>query len=166
MTLIACNPGFYAQVAKPTLCSLAQDSLLPVLRFNISCENVTRNLDTAGHEFNLTLFFKISNGNKSMKVTVHTHHSKRLVQIQGGSTMPSKDTAASWFVHRVLYDKFQTLAKAKKLNIKQLNQLILSSKTENRQKLMCVMTVASLLAFDVSPLSAAVARKFSTKHIA
>ena len=116
---IECNSGFYAQVAKPTLCSLSQDNIPPVLGITIFCENVTTNLDKKGYEFNRTMFFKLD-GVK--KVTVHVHHSTRLVQVQGGSIMSDKTSAASWFVKNVLHGKFQLLARAKSYDISKFNQ--------------------------------------------
>ena len=122
---IECNSGFYAQVARPTLSTLAHDPIPPVLGYSIVCDNITKNMDAAGLEFNLTVFFRIvqSNGN-STKVTVHTHNSKRCVQVQGGSAMPDKSTSALWFVKNVLYGQFQNLAKAKSFSIAGFNQAI------------------------------------------
>ena len=125
---IECNSGFYAQVAKPTLSSLANDPIPPVLGFSIVCDNITKNIDALGHEFNLTVFFRVvqSNGN-STKVTVHTHNSKRCVQVQGGSAMPDRSTSAMWFVKNVLYCQFHDLAKAKSFSIAGFNQAITSA---------------------------------------
>ena len=123
---IECSSGFYAQVAKPTLFSLSQDSIPPVLGITIFCENVTTNLDKNGFEFNRTMFFKLAN---AKKVTVHVHHSTRLVQAQGGSLMSDKTTAAFWFVKNVLKGKFRVLASAKKYNIKNFNDALTTSHT-------------------------------------
>ena len=118
---IECNSGFYAQVAKPTLCSLSQDHIPPVLNTSVFCENLTQNTDKHGYEFNRTIFFKLG---EARKVTVHVHHSTRLVQVQGGSLMPDKTTSASWFVRNVLHGKFQTLARAKSYSISKFNDAI------------------------------------------
>ena len=123
---IECSSGFYAQVAKPTLFALSQDSIPPVLGITIFCENVTTNLDKNGYEFNRTLFFKLAN---AKKVTVHVHHSTRLVQAQGGSLMSDKTTAAFWFVKNVLKGKFLVLASAKKYNISKFNDALTSTQT-------------------------------------
>ena len=56
---VQCSSGFYAQVAKPTLCALANEPLPKTMGLTISCDNVTRNLDSCGSEYNLTLFFKV-----------------------------------------------------------------------------------------------------------
>ena len=120
---VECSSGFYAQVAKPTICSLSQDYIPPILGFSITCTDITKNIDGSGNEFNLTMFFKVcqANGN-SRKVTIHVHHSTRLVQIQGGSTMPDGSNSALWFLQNVLLGKFQVLAKAKSYNITSFNQ--------------------------------------------
>ena len=123
---IECSSGFYAQVAKPTLCSLSQDHIPPILGITVFCEDVTRSLDSLGHEFNRTMFFKLQVNDIVRKATVHVHHSSRLVQIQGGALMPDKSTAASWFVKNILYGKFQILAKAKSYSIASFNTAITS----------------------------------------
>ena len=124
---IECSSGFYAQVAKPTICSLSQDYIPPILGFSIICTDITKNIDGSGHEYNITMFFKVcqDNGN-SRKVTIHAHNSKRLVQIQGGATMPDGMTAALWFSQNVLIGKFQVLAKARSYNISRFNEAISS----------------------------------------
>ena len=86
------------------------------------------------------MFFKITqdNGN-STKVTIHAHHSTRLVQIQGGAALPDKSTSALWFVKNVLYGKFQVLAEAKSLSISRLNEAItnLAGSSSNSLKTKC-----------------------------
>lgn len=137
---IECSSGFYHQVAKPTLCSLSQDFIPPILGSSIFCSNITKNTDAHGYEYSLTMFFKISqdNGN-STKVTIHAHHSARLVQIQGGAALPDKSTSALWFVRNVLYGKFQVLAEAKCLSISRINEAItsLAGPSSNSSKTKC-----------------------------
>ena len=58
---------------------------------------------------------------ESYKETVHTHHSTRKVQLQGGK-MQGHSTSAVWFLECVLMDKFSALAKSKRLSIAQFNQ--------------------------------------------
>ena len=123
---IECSSGFYAQVAKPTLCSLSQDHIPPILGISVFCEDVARNLDNLGHEYSRTMFFKLQVDDTIRKATVHVHHSSRLVQIQGGALMPDKSTAASWFVRNILHGKFQILAKAKSYSIASFNTAITS----------------------------------------
>ena len=100
---------------------MSQDNIPPVLGITIFCENVTTNVDKKGFEFNRTMFFKLGG---ARKVTVHVHHSTRLVQVQGGSLMPDKSSAASWFVKNVLLGKFQVLARAKSYDISKFNQVL------------------------------------------
>ena len=137
---IECSSGFYAQVAKPTVYSLAQDHLQsPVNGCQISFDHLTKNLDSSGNEFNLTLFFKLKEKRgRQLNVTVHTHHSTRLIQVQGGKPTLSKESAAQWFVKNILYDKFKFLANAKKLSISRFNEAISSSnKIPNYNKSQC-----------------------------
>ena len=125
---IECSSGFYSQVAKPTICSLSQDYIPPVLGHTIICDNITRNIDALGSEYNLTLFFMVTpEKGRGMKVTIHTHNSTRLVQVQGGALMADKTTAALWFVKNVLYGKFQVLAKSRRYKISNFNHAILDS---------------------------------------
>ena len=124
---IECSSGFYSQVAKPTLCSLAQDYIPPVLGHTITCDNITKNIDASGSEYNLTLFFKVTpDKGRGLKVTVHTHNCTRLVQVQGGATMPDKTTAALWFGKNVLHGKFHVLAKSRRFSISGFNNAIIS----------------------------------------
>ena len=122
---INCNSGFYLQVAKPTLLQLATGSIDSIDGIDIECQNVTKNKDLASHEYNLTLFFIIIEGTgKRAKVTIHSHHSSRLVQVQGGSILKSKSTAALWFVNNVIYNKFKSLAESKSIQIFEINKKI------------------------------------------
>jgi hypothetical protein len=122
---LECSSGFYAQVAKPTLFSLSQDHIPPVLGISILCDNIIKNLDGLGHEYNRAIFFKLGHANgNSRKVTIHAHLSTRLVQVQGGALIPDKLACASWFVKNVLYGKFQLLAKAKSYTIARFNDAI------------------------------------------
>ena len=123
---IECNSGFYAQVAKPTIFALAKDYISSVMGFSIECDGLVKNLDKKGNEYNLVLTFKLRQvmGDKLGKVTIHTHHSARMVQVQGGGMMPGKLKAAKWFLKYVIYEKFQSLAVSKKYDIKKLNEAL------------------------------------------
>ena len=148
---ITCNSGFYDQVAKPALCSLIEGSLPQVLGIPIICEKVTKNLDNRGKEFNRTIFFKLGHRSPNYlgKVTLHTHHSTRLVQVQGGSLMPDKSTSASWFVRNVLYGKMQAFAQAKKHDISAFNDAISKmSSTSSNQANLNTFCGFCLLSFD------------------
>ena len=57
-------------------------------------------------------------------VTVHLHHTKQKVQIQGGATMPDQSTAAAWFVQNILKGRFITEAKDKKFDIDNINKTV------------------------------------------
>ena len=56
---LECSSGFYAQVAKPVVHALTQDVIPCSEGFLVKLDNVIRNLDTAGNEYNLTIFFSI-----------------------------------------------------------------------------------------------------------
>ena len=80
-TNINCISGFYLQVAKPTLHQLATDSIDETLGISVVCENVTKDKDMSSNEYNVTIFFKLTEASgKKAKVTIHSHHSSRLVQ--------------------------------------------------------------------------------------
>ena len=122
---INCSSGFYLQVARPTLNLLTNDQIESILGTNVIYENATQNMDNTGNEFNITLFFKLVEASgKSAKVTIHTHHSTRMVQVQGGKVLADKSTAALWFVQNVIYNKFKSLAHSKSLQITALNKFI------------------------------------------
>ena len=144
---ISCSSGFYAEVAKPTLVALSRDPIPPVLDISVNFERLTKNKDTSGSEYNLTIFFKLINpsSSKQHSVTIHTHHSTRCVQILGGSLLPDRLTAAIWFVQNILYDKFKSLAVLKKFDISKLNEAIRSIGTQlpNQDKQKCSSCKAS-----------------------
>ena len=74
---IECSSGFYAQVAKPTVCALATGYIPPIQGYSTICDNHVKNIDLADNEYNLMFTFKIkgpTNG-KVTKVTIHLHHS-------------------------------------------------------------------------------------------
>ena len=71
---ISCISGFYLEVAKSTIIDLSQCQIEPVDGITDSCK--TKTMDSIGHEFNLTLFFKLNLAyGKTLKVPLHTHHS-------------------------------------------------------------------------------------------
>ena len=77
---ISCISGFYLEVAKPTTIDLSQCQIEPVDGITASCDDITKNMDSIGHEFNLTLFFKLNLVyGKTLKVTLHTHYSFRII---------------------------------------------------------------------------------------
>ena len=79
---LECSSGFYAEVAKPAIQLMTNEDIPTINGYKILLENTTRNLDAAGFEYNITIFFKIiSPTGCSSKLTIHTHKSKRMIQL-------------------------------------------------------------------------------------
>ena len=92
-----CSTAFYEAVAKPVISGLSKDTTLNIKNISISCDHFDFNRDSNGSEYNRVLHIKVGGCGqfKIGKVTVHLHHSKRLVQMQGSTIMP--DVVSEYF---------------------------------------------------------------------
>ena len=80
-----------------------------------------------GVEFNRIFWFSIKDNTAARaSVTVHLHHTTRLVQVQGSAVMSDSSIAAVWFVKNLLLDLFLKLGEARGHDIASFNQAVLS----------------------------------------
>ena len=123
---ILCSTGFYDKVAKPVFSSLAKGSTMSLNNISISCDHIDYNRDKTLCEYNRVLHIKLGGAGQFSigKVTIHLHHTKRLVQMQGSVTMPDGCKAPVWFLNTFVRDKFANLAKSRKYDISAFNRLI------------------------------------------
>ena len=122
---IKCSPGFYLQVAKPSLLGLTDNTYLSKDRLRIILNKSTKTKDLNGHESTHLLNFSLTSDQDSeCCVTVHLHHSTRTIQIQGSSSMPDSSKAAVWFHTNVVVGKFRDLARVKQYAVKNTNDAI------------------------------------------
>ena len=95
---IQCSTAYYDAVAKPVMCGLSKDTTLNINNISIFCNHIDYNRDSNCYEYQRVLHIKIGGiGQFSIgKVTIHLHHSKRSIQMQGSAIMPDgrkKDSA-------------------------------------------------------------------------
>ena len=120
---IKCNPGFYIQVGRPALCNLSVGYSDTLSGVTISCTSKIPKFDKKNVEVNYLLYFDllVPDVLKPKRVTIHLHHSTRLIQIQGGSLMPDNTRVPVWFTKNVLQNIFHNLAQAKAVDISEFN---------------------------------------------
>ena len=123
---VLCNPGFYQHIARPAVSTLSKGFTFSIGDINLSCSEITPSLDMNGIE--QTLLFKfnfIVHGCPSL-VSVHLHHSKQKVQVQGSAKMPDQNTSAIWFVLNGMYDRFLLMSKNNQHHITAFNDALLT----------------------------------------
>ena len=131
---IHCSTAFYDKVAKPVMCGLSMDTTLNFGNISISCLHIDHNRDSKGYEYNRVLHIKVGGSGKFSigKITIHLHHSKRHIQMQGSALMPDGNRAPVWFLNNFVKERFTRLAKLKHYDITALNSAI--KKTVENEK--------------------------------
>ena len=123
---IQCSTAFYEAVAKPVLCGLEKQTSMNIDNIPVNCHHIDYNRDSKGVEYNRVLHFHLGGAGKhSMgKITMHLHHTKRSIQMQGGATMPDQNKAPVWFLNVFVKDRFKQLAAIKHYDIVAFNKKI------------------------------------------
>ena len=122
--IIRCNPGFYIQVARSSLDSLKNNSMLKAGNITVAVDEITISRELNYVEATKLIKFSLLSDQKKVGfVSVPLHHSTRTIQVQGNSTMPDKSKAALWFTNFIT-DRFKVQAKAKSYAIKNTNESI------------------------------------------
>ena len=123
---IQCSTAFYDAVAKPVMSGLSKDSSLNLNNISVNCTHIDYNRDKRGHEYNRVLHISLGGDGQFNigKVTIHLHHTKRLLQLQGSATMPDGTRAPVWFVNTFIKERFTRAAKLKHRDISYLNDAI------------------------------------------
>ena len=128
--IIQCSTGFYTKVALPSLSDIKIGSQFDVKldsgNVNVHCSDVTGETDNSEANVKAVVFFRLGSNHKVSKggVTMHLHHTKRKLQIQGGALMPDKTKSPIWFVQNVIGKRFLKLAKSKAFDVSNFNQTI------------------------------------------
>ena len=123
---IKCSAGFYKAVAIPAFATLSPGFSDQHPAASITCCNIEPSIDYKGVEFNRIFWFSIRDSSgTSASVTVHLHHTTRLVQVQGGAILTDGSVAAVWFVKNLLLGLFLKLGKARGHDISAFNQAVL-----------------------------------------
>ena len=123
---IQCSTAYYDAVAKPVMCGLSKDTTLNINNISIFCNHIDYNRDSNCYEYQRVLHIKIGGiGQFSIgKVTIHLHHSKRSIQMQGSAIMPDGSRAPVWFLNTFVKERFSKLASSKKYDIAALNDAV------------------------------------------
>ena len=130
---VKCSSGFYIQVARASLGSLKNHSVLPCGDVAITVDNVTVTKDQIGTEATKLISFSFMSDQRSLGgVTVHQHHSSRTIQIQGSAIMPDSTKAALWFLKNFVLVRFQEQAKAKNFAIRNTNKVIINATAKHQ----------------------------------
>ena len=129
---IKCSVGFYKAVAMPAFSTLSPGFSHRSGTSVITCSNIEPSLDYNGIEFNRIFWFSLCDSDGlSAAITVHLHHSTRLVQVQGGAILHDGSVAATWFVKNLLIGLFLKLGKARGHDISAFNRAVLENNFES-----------------------------------
>ena len=125
---IKCSSGFYKSVAMPAFSTLSPGFSHEANGLKVVCSNIEPSLDYKGVEFNRIFWFTINDPNNvQVNVTVHLHHSARLVQVQGAGILGDGSVAAVWFVKHLLLGLFLRLGKARGHDIAAFNNAVMNN---------------------------------------
>ena len=124
--IIQCSTAMYEAVAKPIFSNFSQGSSLMCNNFSLTCSHVDHNRDKTGVEYNRVLHVILGGSGQFTigKVTVHLHHTKRSIQMQGSAIMPDGNRTPTWFLTHFLRNKLVTLAKEKHFDITVMNNAV------------------------------------------
>ena len=125
---IKCSTGFYIQVARASLGSFYDHSVLACGDIAITVDKNIVTKDQVGTEATRLVHFSFMSEQRNLgSVTVHLHHSSRTIQIQGSAVMPDSTRAALWFLNNIILVRFKEQAKAKNFAVKSTNAAVLRS---------------------------------------
>ena len=123
---VYCNPGFYQQVGRPAFCTLDKGFTFKIADINFSYSEITPGVDLAGIEQTLLVKFSFILGGSPGVVTIHLHHTKQKIQVQGSTLMPDQNSAAVWFVLNGMYERFLKMSKNNQHHIQAYNRALLT----------------------------------------
>ena len=139
---ICCNTGFYTKVAVPALHSLTAGQVKVFQGVSVQCQDIVGNFDATQAQQTTIIYFRLSQDKLSLGgVRIHLHHTKRLIQLQGGAILPDQRTAPVWFVDHVLRSHFSQLSSEKSIDISEFNMavsnMVTSHLTSDRKPDIC-----------------------------
>ena len=135
---IKCSSGFYAAVAKPSLCSISEGHSLTVQAIVATVTTPgTDTTDMNGLAVNTLLKISLKTASTPASIlgslTIHLHHTTRLIQIQGNFKMPDSTPGPVWFAEHVALPMFKERGKFSSHHILGINNAILSLQHGNTQ---------------------------------
>ena len=132
---IKTSAGFYKHVAMPAFSTLSPGFSHQANGAMVSCTNIEPSLDYRGVEYNRIFWFSLrDSAGKNASITVHLHHTTRLVQVQGASILSDGVVAAVWFVKNLLVQLFLKLSSARGHDISSFNQAVLNNSFRSSDK--------------------------------
>ena len=133
---VQCSAGFYAAIAKPIMCSISADHSLTVQGIVVTLSSYEIDTkDTSGLLVNRLLKFSLRTATIPTAIigslTIHLHHTSRLIQIQGSCVMPDSTPATIWFTENVLLPIFKQRGNASATQIQEINNAIIALTKDN-----------------------------------
>ena len=129
---IKCSSGFYNEVARPAILSLAKQASVspsPVIMNDVQIQCRTNRVSFDDHDLlvNSTFCFDLLNivGMSIGIVSIHCHNTTRLVQLQG-SKLINGIKAPVWLLKAVLDKTFSQEASKRRSNILETNEAIIN----------------------------------------
>ena len=132
---IQCSTAVYEAVVKPLFSNFTKGSNFKCNNISVSCSHVDYNRDKNCFEFNRVLHIILGGSGQFNigKVTIHLHHTKRSIQMQGSALMPDGSRTPIWFLTHFLWDTLVSIAAEKRLDIaKIVRDAIENRTTENK----------------------------------
>ena len=131
---VKCSSGFYAAVAKPALSTISEGHSLTVQGIVATVTSSGSDMtDTNGLSVNTLLKISLRTATTPPcnlgSLSIHLHHTTRLVQIQGSFKMPDSTQGPVWFAEHVVLPMFKERGKSSFQHIQGINKAILSLKS-------------------------------------
>ena len=123
---VQCNTATYTLIAVPSFSDIRIDSDFEVSGIRVNCYRITGKVDDADSAVHAAIFLRLYDKQNMRQgdVTMHLHHTRRKIQLQGSAIMPNKSKAPVWFVDNVIYDRFSLLARTKSFDIENFNKSV------------------------------------------
>ena len=113
---IKCSTGFYSLVVLPAFSTINECFRNIVDDILIRVSSIKGHFDNADSNVAGVIVFTLEDkdGKNVGTVTMHLHHTSRLVQLQGSSLVHGNTRAPVWFVNNVIKSTFNFLAEEKR----------------------------------------------------
>ena len=125
---IQCSTGFYEAVTKPVVSGLSKGTVFNIDNIGVICTHIDSNRDSKCYEYSRVFHIQLNGGDngklKIGKVTIHLHHTKRLLQMQGSAKMPTGHTAPVWFLNSFIKERLSKTAKLRHYDIEAINNAV------------------------------------------
>ena len=133
---IMCSTGFYSLIAVPAFSDIAVGFSRVVAGISVYCHDIVGKHDSTDANVNTLFQFRLLAPDKSSigGVAIHLHHSKRKVQVQGGSMVDEQTRAGVWFVDNIIRETFAAMSKNQAMDISKFNSAVRGMVSKHNQK--------------------------------